>query len=55
MLDTFVPNDAFVAGQDVSGEAHDLDDDSEFAAIRNARNSIVVCTGANACGKVSLL
>ena len=54
VLDTFVPNDAFVAGRGLSADAitADTDDDSDFSAIRKDRNSIVVCTGANACGKV---
>ena len=54
MLDTFVPNDAFIAGQDLSpdGIVPDIGDSNDFAAIRRDRNSVVVCTGANACGKV---
>ena len=59
MVDTFVPNDAFLAGQDVpeDGPTSENEDDnqSDFAVIRKERNSVVICTGANACGKVRLL
>ncbi|KAF7798450.1 hypothetical protein EIP86_009671 [Pleurotus ostreatoroseus] len=55
VVDTFVPNDAFLAGQDVpeDGPTSENEDDnqSDFAVIRKERNSVVICTGANACGK----
>jgi len=58
VLDTFVPNDTRVAGGIAIGSAptkrygpaectSDGDED--------AWNSVVLCTGANACGKVNLL
>lgn len=54
VVDTFVPNDAFlVGGAGIGGYPHvrgDEDDSSGEALLLG--NSIVVCTGANACGKV---
>ncbi|KAJ3525628.1 hypothetical protein NM688_g8376 [Phlebia brevispora] len=55
VVDTFVPNDVFLVGQDVPEEPLNEggyeDEESDFAIIRKERNSVVVCTGANACGK----
>lgn len=60
VVDTFVPNDAMIcggAGTDI-GSANDAaedDDDASEEDRPHAKNSIVVCTGANACGKVTLI
>ena len=56
VVDTFVPNDAFIVGGHGAGTVTpetDSEDDVVGAELRD-RNSIIVCTGANACGKVSL-
>lgn len=47
MVDVFVPNDTRIAGGAGSG-APFLDEDGK------AVNSILLCTGANACGKVTI-
>ncbi|KAI8986224.1 DNA mismatch repair protein MutS [Trametes punicea] len=56
VVDTFVPNDAFIVGGAGLGVALDdisiADDDTEEDEPYPQKNSIVVCTGANACGKV---
>lgn len=55
VVDTFVPNDAFIVGgcgARTAPEAESEDDGSDCGS--RDRNSIIVCTGANACGKVSL-
>lgn len=57
MVDTFVPNDAFILGGSALGVGADVyveeEDDDESREDRHcAKNSIIVCTGANACGKV---
>ncbi|KAI0789758.1 DNA mismatch repair protein MutS [Abortiporus biennis] len=60
VVDTFVPNDAFVVGGDwtsvdtntnhsSSEDGHDTE--STTSSDIKEQNSIVVCTGANACGK----
>ncbi|KAH9841446.1 DNA mismatch repair protein MutS [Rhodofomes roseus] len=52
VVDTFVPNDALLLGG--CGVGVELDDRSEDDASHDGardKNSIVVCTGANACGK----
>ena len=56
VVDTFVPNDAFIVGGHGAGTVTpetESEDDVAGTELRD-RNSIVVCTGANACGKVSL-
>ncbi|RDX49897.1 hypothetical protein OH76DRAFT_495372 [Lentinus brumalis] len=52
VVDTFVPNDAYLMGGAGTGVAVDSDN-SEYSedAPQYAKNSIMVCTGANACGK----
>lgn len=51
VVDTFVPNDIAFAGSGCEGVR--LPSDDEDATGDNSElNSIVVCTGANACGKV---
>lgn len=47
VLDTFVPNDARLIGGAGIGATPDRPDDEQW-------NSVLLCTGANACGKVSL-
>ena len=55
VVDTFVPNDAFVVGGCGAGTAPDVESEDDVSGCDSRdRNSIVVCTGANACGKVSL-
>ena len=58
VVDTFVPNDAYIVGGAGNGIAvepaeDDSEDEDSEAQGRYVKNSIVVCTGANACGKVS--
>ncbi|KAI0822038.1 DNA mismatch repair protein MutS [Trametes gibbosa] len=58
VVDAFVPNDAFILGGSGSGvlNAEDTDAVGEFDEERHCqKNSVVVCTGANACGKVALI
>ncbi|KAI9508899.1 DNA mismatch repair protein MutS [Russula earlei] len=57
VVDTFVPNDILIVGGAgigsypvVRGESNDL---VSGGSVRG--NSVVICTGANACGKVKLL
>ncbi|KAI0775544.1 DNA mismatch repair protein MutS [Trametes elegans] len=54
VVDTFVPNDAFLVGGAGLGCAPDMsvdDGDESEAGMQFSKNSVVVCTGANACGK----
>ncbi|KAI9058149.1 hypothetical protein FKP32DRAFT_1582301 [Trametes sanguinea] len=54
VVDTFVPNDTFIvggAGIGASIEETSSEDDGTETDAHYARNSVVVCTGANACGK----
>jgi len=52
VVDTFVPNDAFVVGGAGTGsEALEHIAENESDENRREQNSIIVCTGANACGK----
>ncbi|KAI0731903.1 DNA mismatch repair protein MutS [Fomitopsis betulina] len=53
VVDTFVPNDAFIAGGNGASVAPEGEGDAVDCDTQD-RNSIVVCTGANACGKASL-
>lgn len=46
VVDTFVPNDAHVIGGAGIGSSPTMPDDD------NQWNSVLLCTGANACGKV---
>lgn len=47
-MDTFVPNDVYIAGG-----AHKLDvNDEQGDDLGEEAPSVVICTGANACGKV---
>lgn len=46
VVDTFVPNDIFLIGGDIVDLIPEDDENTR------ERNSIVICTGANACGKV---
>ncbi|KAH9889862.1 DNA mismatch repair protein MutS [Cubamyces lactineus] len=59
VVDTFVPNDAFIvggAGLGVSPEDISSDDEeSSRENVHHSKNSVVVCTGANACGKIALI
>lgn len=56
IVDTFVPNDLLLAGRArekvPSMEEDDDGEDDTMTSRRDAR-SMLVCTGANACGKVS--
>ncbi len=57
VVDTFVPNDAILLGHSADSDRptnHD-DGDSELSHPIMEKNSIVICTGANACGKVRCL
>lgn len=47
VVDTFVPNDALVVGGAGIGSSFGSDDGEQG-------NSVMLCTGANACGKVNL-
>ncbi|PCH37347.1 hypothetical protein WOLCODRAFT_167438 [Wolfiporia cocos MD-104 SS10] len=52
VVDTFVPNDAFViGGKGVGIEPVGISDETASDSSRKESNSIVICTGANACGK----
>lgn len=53
-MDTFVPNDAFLVGGAGIGSYPNVraDEDDSSGEVPLLGNSIVVCTGANACGKV---
>ena len=51
ILDTFVPNDARLVGGVGFGMCYE--DDSSNTGAEATWSSIVLCTGANACGKVS--
>ncbi|KAI0087825.1 muts domain V-domain-containing protein [Irpex rosettiformis] len=52
VTDTFVPNDTFLIGADFSGDIHNLDGAESIPLSQEDHdNSILVCTGANACGK----
>jgi DNA mismatch repair protein MSH5 len=55
VVDTFVPNDARITGGDgrFSMFANTSDADTEFEENSlKLWNSVLLCTGANACGKV---
>lgn len=57
-MDTFVPNDVYLVGSDFSGNIGDFDDEgnaSSDSLFEDSHNSILVCTGANACGKVIIV
>ncbi|KZT73910.1 hypothetical protein DAEQUDRAFT_702916 [Daedalea quercina L-15889] len=52
VVDTFVPNDALVVGGCGVGVAfEDQAEGNAYTGDTREKNSIVVCTGANACGK----
>ncbi|PCH40222.1 nucleoside triphosphate hydrolase protein [Wolfiporia cocos MD-104 SS10] len=52
VVDTFVPNDTFViGGQGVGVEPVGVSDETISDSSRKESNSIIICTGANACGK----
>ncbi len=46
VVDTFVPNDVAL------GEGDRSDYDDATSGLEHERYSIIICTGANACGKV---
>ena len=48
MVDTFVPNDVYIAGGTYGFDANDEQGDGQGEEVP----SVVICTGANACGKV---
>jgi len=51
VVDTFIPNDALlVGGCDVAVEQDDGEDDVTQNGLMG-KNRVIVCTGANACGK----
>ena len=54
VVDTFVPNDVRMAagGSTDARVPFDDDEDATDSGEDDAMNSIVICTGANACGKV---
>lgn len=54
ILDTFVPNDVRLVGGVGFGICCEYDSSSEIAP-EGTWTSVVLCTGANACGKVSIL
>lgn len=49
VVDTFVPNDARICGGDWRPEFQDGEQAREGSP---GWNNVVICTGANACGKV---
>ncbi|KZT11913.1 uncharacterized protein LAESUDRAFT_670086 [Laetiporus sulphureus 93-53] len=57
VVDTFVPNDAFAVGGCGFGcdsnpdDINTRDESSVDNTVRREQNGIIVCTGANACGK----
>ncbi|KAI0714049.1 DNA mismatch repair protein MutS [Cerioporus squamosus] len=52
VVDTFVPNDSYLIGGAGTGVAIENDNDSHSEdEDEYVKNSIMVCTGANACGK----
>ena len=55
-MDTFVPNDVFLvggAGNDSYPDVHGVDDFMPEGSTLG--NSVLMCTGANACGKVRIV
>ena len=59
MVDTFVPNDAYIVGGDHTPSSSDgkkseseSDEIGMGMGVDEEAHSVVVCTGANACGKV---
>ncbi|KAH8104687.1 DNA mismatch repair protein MutS [Cristinia sonorae] len=50
-VDTFVPNDVAFAGGGSAGMRLPIEDEMEEIGGNDELSSIVVCTGANACGK----
>ncbi|KAI0643124.1 DNA mismatch repair protein MutS [Trametes meyenii] len=58
VADTFVPNDTFIVGGMGTGVAVDdlvYQDEGGEEERQPERNSVLVCTGANACGKIALI
>ncbi|KAH9932680.1 DNA mismatch repair protein MutS [Epithele typhae] len=57
VVDTFVPNDAFLAGGSGIGATGEVfyQDDALDEEVQCPRRSVVICTGANACGKIALI
>ena len=57
VVDTFVPNDVRMAGGGSTDARIPFDDgeDATDSGEDDVMNSIVICTGANACGKVKQL
>lgn len=57
VVDTFVANDAYVVGglgqSEIAHSKFEKADNDAKSTLRQDCNSVVVCTGANACGKVS--
>ncbi|KAI0770485.1 DNA mismatch repair protein MutS [Fomes fomentarius] len=60
-VDTFVPNDTFLLGGAGVGAAIENDndeaedEDGSDNDYRFMKNSVMICTGANACGKIALI
>lgn len=55
-MDTFVPNDVFLVGGvgiDSFPDVYGVDDDF-MSEGSTPGNSVLICTGANACGKVRI-
>lgn len=52
-MDTFVPNDTYIVGGDYTPSENEDSEEMDTDEDREA-HSVVVCTGANACGKVCL-
>ena len=54
VVDTFVPNNAYVIGGTGIGTVvgDEYEHDLPESEPHHLRNSMIVCTGANACGKV---
>lgn len=58
VVDTFVPNDAYIIGSDHDGtqaDFIDLEGVSENSMYDTTGNCLLICTGANACGKVCVV
>jgi hypothetical protein len=55
VVDTFVSNDTILTGTDFSGDIHQFEDSDSMepgSDLDTGHHNILVCTGANACGKV---
>lgn len=55
MVDTFVPNDARLVGGRPQLHDNNFGTNADSEGENEEISSIIICTGANACGKVNCL